>query len=217
MGQVLHGCATTTEAVRRAIQARQESVSAAAKRYGISPTTVQKWRSHETSTDARMGAKEPHSTVLSLEEEAVIVAFRRHTLLPLDDCLYALQPTIPHLTRSSLHRCLRRHGFSRLPDLDGDKPKRSKFKAYPIGYFHIDIAQVSTEQGKLHLFVAIDRTSKFAFVQLHEKATQRIAAAFLRDLVAAVPYTIHTVPPRHLGAEIGKASVPIHPEASSSA
>ena len=24
--------------------------------------------------------------------------FRRHTLLPLDDCLYALQPSIPHLT-----------------------------------------------------------------------------------------------------------------------
>ncbi|MGW9822086.1 transposase-like protein, partial [Methylorubrum extorquens] len=44
MGQVLHGSATTTETVRRAIQARQESVRAAAKRYGISPTTVQKWR-----------------------------------------------------------------------------------------------------------------------------------------------------------------------------
>jgi hypothetical protein len=97
--------------------------------------------------------------VLSLEEEAVIVAFRRHTLLPLDDCLYALQPSLPHLTRSSLHRCLQRHGISRLPDIDGEKPKRSRFKAYPIGYFQIDIAQVSTEQGKLHLFVAIDRTS----------------------------------------------------------
>ena len=193
MGQVLHGSATTTETVRRAIQARQESVRAAAKRYGISPTTVQKWRSRQTSTDARMGPKEPRSSVLSLEDEAVIVAFRRHTLLPLDDCLYALQPSLPHLTRSSLHRCLQRHGISRLPDVDGDKPKRSRFKAYPIGYFHIDIAQVSTEQGKLYLFVAIDRTSKFAFVQLHEKATQRIAADFLHDLVAAVPYTIHTV------------------------
>jgi transposase InsO family protein len=186
MGQLLHGSATTTEAIRRAIQARQESVRAAAKRYGISPTTVQKWRSRQTRTDARMGPKESRSSVLSLEEEAVIVAFRRHTLLPLDDCLYALQPTLPHLTRSSLHRCLQRHGISRLPDVDGDKPRRSRFKAYPI-------AQVSTEQGKLHLFVAIDRTSKFAFVQLHEKATQRIAAAFLHDLVAAVPYTIHTV------------------------
>src|SRR3954449_9759731 len=160
MGQVLHGCATTTETVRRAIQARQESVRAAARRYGLSPTTVQKWGSRQTSTDARMGPKEPRSSVLSLEEEAVIVAFRRHTLLPLDDCLYALQPTIPHLTRSSLHRCFQRHGISRLPDVDGDKPKRSRFKAYPIGYFHIDIAQVSTKQGKLHLFVAIDRTSE---------------------------------------------------------
>ncbi len=193
MGQILHGSATTTEAVRRAIQARQESVRAAAKRYGISSTTVQKWRSRQASTDGRMGPKEVRSSVLSLEQESVVVAFRRHTLLPLDDCLYALQPTIPQLTRSSLHRCLQRRGISRLPDVDGDKPKRSRFKAYPIGYFHIDIAQVSTEQGKLHLFVAIDRTSKFAFVQLHEKATQRIAAAFLHELVAAVPYTIHTV------------------------
>jgi hypothetical protein len=51
-----------------------------------------------------MGPKEPRSSVRSLEDEAVIVAFRRHTLLPLDDCLYALQPSLPHLTRSSLHR-----------------------------------------------------------------------------------------------------------------
>ena len=131
--------------------------------------------------------------MLSVEEVAVIVAFRRHTLLLLDDCFYALQPTIPHLTRPSLHRCLQRHGISRLPVVDGDKPKLSRFKAYSIGYFHVDIAQVSTEQGKLHLYVAIERTSKFAFVQLHEKATQRIAAAFLHDLVAAVPYTIRTV------------------------
>ena len=193
MGQVLHGSATTTEAVRRAIQARQESVRAAAKRYGVSPTTVQKWRQRQTTVDVRMGPREVRSTVLTLEEEAVVVAFRRHTLLPLDDCLYALQPTLPHLTRSSLHRCLQRHGISRLPEVDGDRPRRSRFKAYPIGFFHIDIAEVRTEEGRLYLFVAIDRTSKFAFAQLHERATRRIAADFLHALVAAVPYAIHTV------------------------
>ena len=110
--------------------------------------------------------------MLSVEDEAVIVAFRRHTLLPLDDCLYALQPTLPHLTRSALHRCLQRHGISRLPEVDGDKPWRSKFKRYPLGYFHIDIAEVHTEEGRLYLLVAIDRTSKFAFAELHEKATR---------------------------------------------
>jgi transposase InsO family protein len=193
MGQLLHGSATTTEAVRRAIQARQERVRAAAKRFGISPTTVQKWRKRQTTADARMGPMEPRSTVLTVEEEAIVVAFRRHTLLPLDDCLYALQPTIPHLRRSSLHRCLQRHGIARLPAIDGDKPKRWRFKAYPIGYFHLDIAEVHTEEGRLYLFVAIDRTSKFAFAQLHEKATRRVAGDFLRALAAAVPYKIHTV------------------------
>ena len=104
------------------------------------------------------------------EEGAVIVAFRKHTLLPLDDCLYALQPTIPNLTRSSLHRCLQRHGISRLPAIESDKPVRKTFKSYPIGYFHIDIAEVQTAEGRLCLFVAIDRTSKFAYVELHEMA-----------------------------------------------
>ena len=74
----------------------------------------------------------------------MVVAFRRHTLLPLDNCLYALQPTIPALTRCSLHRCLQRHGISRLPGIEGDKPDKKRFKAYPIGYFHLDIAEVST-------------------------------------------------------------------------
>lgn len=193
MGQVLHGSATTTEAIRRAIQNSQESLRTLSKRYGINQKTVAKWKRRTSTTDLKTGPKEPHSTVLSLEDEAVIVAFRRHTLLPLDDCLYALQPRIPHLTRSSLHRCLQRHGISRLPDVGGDKPPKQKFKRYPIGYFHIDIAEVQTEEGKLYLLVAIDRTSKFAFVELHQKATRRVTGNFLRALAAAVPYKIHTV------------------------
>jgi hypothetical protein len=87
---------------------------------------------------------------LSIEEEAVVVAFRRHTLLPLDDCLYALQATLPHLTRSSLHRCLQRHGISRLPEVDGEAAAKKRFKPDPIGYFHIDIAEVRTEKGRLY-------------------------------------------------------------------
>ena len=188
MGQVLHGSARTTEAVRRAIQHSEASLRALAKRYGINQKTVAKWKRRTSVADVRTGPKEPRSTVLSIEDEAVVVAFRRHTLLPLDDCLYALQAAIPHLTRSSLHRCLQRHGISRLPDVDGDKPDKRKFKSYPIGYFHIDIAEVRTEEGKLHLFVAIDRTSKFAFVELHEKATTRVSGDFLSRLLEAVPY-----------------------------
>jgi transposase InsO family protein len=193
MGQVLHGSATTTEAVRRAIQHSQASLRTLAKRYGINQKTVAKWKRRTSSADLPTGPTVARSTVLSIDEEAVIVAFRRHTLLPLDDCLYALQATIPHLTRSSLHRCFQRHGISQLPKLEGEAPNKRKFKSYPLGYFHIDIAEVRTEQGRLYLLVAIDRTTKFAFVELHEKATRRIAGDFLRHLAAAVPYKVHTV------------------------
>ena len=193
MGQVLHGSAITTEAIRRALQRSQESLRSLAKRHGINPKTVAKWKKRSSVADLPTGPKEPMSTVLSIEEEAIIVAFRQHTLLSLDDYLYALQATIPHLTRSSLHRCLKRHGISRLPEVEGNRPGKHKFKAYPIGYFHIDIAEVRTEEGKLYLFVAIDRTSKFAFVALHEKADRPTAVHFLEALIAAVPYRLHTV------------------------
>lgn len=92
-----------------------------AKRHGINPKTVAKWKKRTAVGDLPTGPKDIKSTVLAIEEEAIIVAFRRHTLLPLDDCLFALQATIPHLTRSSLHRCLQRHGISRLPEVTGDK------------------------------------------------------------------------------------------------
>src|SRR6201985_2226377 len=138
MGQILHGSARTTAAVRRAIQDSQESLRNLAKRYGINPKTVAKWKKRKSVDDLPTGPKEVRSSSLSIEQEAMIVAFRRHTLLPLDDCLYALQATIPGLTRSSLHRCLARHGISRLPDVAGEKEPKKKFKAYPIGYFHID-------------------------------------------------------------------------------
>ena len=77
MGQILHGSATTTEAVRRAIQHSQESLRQLSKRYGINQKTVAKWKRRTSVADMPTGPKEPKSTVLTIEEEAVIVAFRR--------------------------------------------------------------------------------------------------------------------------------------------
>lgn len=80
-----------------------------------------------------------------------------------------------------------------MPDVEGGKPEKRKFKAYPLGRFHIDIAEVHTKQGKLYWLAAVDRTSRFAFVELHEKVTTRVAGDVLRALVQAVPYKIHAV------------------------
>ncbi|KTR02196.1 hypothetical protein NS365_22405 [Aureimonas ureilytica] len=161
--------------------------------------------------DMKTGLREPRSTTLTESEEAMVLAFRPHARLPLDDCLYALQPTIPHLTRSTLHRCLQRHGIFRLPDVNGDKPQRQRFKRYPIGFFHLDIAEVQTGEGKLFLFVAIDRTSKFAVTQLVDKAGRWTAwefltVPFLEHLLQAVPYRIRTILTEFAGSEIDPAN-----------
>jgi hypothetical protein len=147
-----HACSEpiegTTHAVRAAIQRSQASFATLSCELGINPKTLAKSRKRATVEDLKTGPKAPHSTTLSEAEEAKVVAFRQHTLLPSDECLYALQPSIPHLTWPALHRCLQRHGISRLPDIESDKPKRQRFKRYPIGFFHIDIAEVQTAEGK---------------------------------------------------------------------
>jgi len=191
MGQVLHGSAKTTHAVRAELQRSQAPVAQLAKRFGINEKTVIKWRHRESIEDLPMGPKERRSSVLSAMEEAAIVALRVQARLPLDDVFIALKDVIPQLTRSSLHRCLQRHGISRLPKADREKPK--KFKNYEIGYFHIDIAELRYEGGKGFLFVAIDRTSKLVFARIYRSATKLAAAAFLKALVKTVPYKIHTV------------------------
>jgi hypothetical protein len=122
------------------------------------PRTVAKWRRRTTVEDAPMGPRHPHSTVLTAEQEAIIVAFRQRTLLALDDCLYGPPAEYSTPYRSSLHRCLQRHGISRLPEVEGDEPAKKKFARYAIGYFHLDIAEVHTEQGRLYLLLIVHRS-----------------------------------------------------------
>lgn len=125
MGQVLHRSTTTTQAVRRAIQNSQESLRALAKRYGINQETVAKWKKCTSVDDLTTEPKNPRSNVLSPEDEEAIVAFRKRTLFPLDDCLYALQPSIPYLTRSSLHRCLQLNIILPRSNIDGPMDRSS--------------------------------------------------------------------------------------------
>ena len=127
MGHILHGSATTTYAIRAAIQRSKAPLKKLAERYGLNHKTVTKWRKQAFVNDPPMGPKAPRSTVLDARRRSDCLAFRKHTLLPLDDCLYALQVTIVHLTRSSLHRCLQSHGISRLPEVAGDKAVRKPF------------------------------------------------------------------------------------------
>jgi hypothetical protein len=94
------------------MQDSQASPRTLARRYGINQKTVARRKKRTASADLPTGLKVARSTTLSVEEESVIKVFCRHTLFPLDDCLYALQASTPHLTRSSMHSCLQRRGIS---------------------------------------------------------------------------------------------------------
>jgi len=80
MGQVLHGSAKTTHAIRGELQRSQASVASLAKRFGINEKTVLKWRKRQSVEDMPMGPRERRSTVLSPMEEAAIVALRVQTM-----------------------------------------------------------------------------------------------------------------------------------------
>ncbi len=62
-----------------------------------------------------------------------------------------------------------------------------------MGYVHIDSCELRLADGKLHMFLAIDRVSKFTHVAFFDANTKMNGAAFLREVVEAFPYRIHTV------------------------
>jgi AcrR family transcriptional regulator len=175
----------TSPELRRAIQQSQESVRTLCERHRVNPKTVRRWRSRGSVESRKTGPRGARSSVLSPGQEALIVAFREMTLLPLDDCLHALQAFIPDLTRASLHRCLRRHGISRLP--------QTPLGGEAAGAFDLHLLRLDEAEQGLCLFVAVERTSKFLFAELHAAPTAPGSADFLRRLAQAAQGSIRTV------------------------
>jgi hypothetical protein len=86
---------------------------------------------------------------------------------------------------------LDRHDISRRPEGPDQASKRGKFTATPIGYVHI--SELRQAEGKLKMFLAIDRVSKFTYVEFRDDVGKMNGADFLREVVEAFPYAIHTV------------------------
>lgn len=191
MGNLLHKNAKTTPRIRKEIQESDESISALASKYNLNPKTIVKWKNRSDTNDRPSLHKQIKSS-LSIIEQQVICEFRKKTLLPLDDVYVSLKDQIPALTRSNLHRCLKRNGLNRLPKEENQSHKK-KFKKYKAGYIHIDITELRIENEKLYLFVAIDRVTKYVYVELHKKMTMENACNFLENLIKDYPIRIHKI------------------------
>jgi transposase-like protein len=193
MGSILHPNAKTTPKIREEIQNSEESYAKLANKYHLNIKTVQKWKKAQSVQDGKSGPRTIKSS-LSTEQQQLVCEFRRITKFALDDVYICLKPHIPTLSRSNLHRCLKRNGLNRLPVEDGqDKKKKKKFKDYEIGYVHVDITEMNIDKNKHYLFAAIDRVCKYGYVELHDNKTMKTSREFLQNLIEDIPFKIHTI------------------------
>jgi transposase InsO family protein len=193
MNLKLHANATTTPRVRAYIQASTASNSALARELGIHSRTVARWRARDQVLDR---STRPHHLATSLTdcEEALIVELRRSLALPLDDITEAMRRCVnPELSRSAIHRCLKRHGVSA-------RAARAKTPVAvfqtdaPAGFLHVDVKYLPPlNRRRSYAYVAIDRATRFVYLEILPDRRGTTAATFLEHLRASFPLPIHTV------------------------
>ncbi len=191
-----HPCATTTPRVRRAIQESEEKDVVLAKRFGVNRKTIAKWRAREVTSDERMGPRVRRSSLIS-EDELIILAYRWRSRLALNECHLRLRRLMPKLTRSTLHRCLKRHGLGRIGPTATCPPLTAAAVKGPY-IFEITVHDVifrdhDDDIGVLHqVFLAVKEVTKGVYAEVAE-ATPEKAAAFLGRFVNQSPQSVFAV------------------------
>lgn len=195
----IHPQARTTPVVRAEIARSTEPTSVVAKRYGISDETVRKWRKRgEQACQDRSSRPRRLPWRATDEERAIICAVRRATGFPLDDLTFVLRHFLPHLNRDSIYRVLKSGGLNRRPPKPISDPAKGqgRFKEYDLGFVHMDVKhlpKLRTADGqvrKRYLYVAIDRCSRFVFLNVYDAETAANAIDFLAKARKAFPFRI---------------------------
>ena len=190
MTRRLHPNATTNAATRREIQQSQESLRTLAARHGVNPKTVARWKGASSTEDARKGPKQGESTVLNLAAEALIVIYRRRMRFTIDDCLRGLKKAIPHLTRSALHRCLKRHGLGRIPAGQTEKLLQAEFHS---AYYTMEIYELPARLGGKFLLFAVSDCNNSVFAKIVDGSLPHAAADFLLELTEQSPVRVNAI------------------------
>src|SRR6201987_3180943 len=188
----LHANAATTPKTRAYIQCSKKSVPELMAELGVSETTVRRWRGRTTVEDRSHRPKQL-ATNLTAAEEPRICELRTSLQLPLDAIVEVMRRCIrPTLSRSAIHRCLQRHGISRRAK--PDKPKSGTFEQATVGFIHIDLKHLpALERRKAYAFVAIDRATRYVYVEIHQRRDAKTSAGFLKRFLAHFPHRVHTV------------------------
>jgi transposase InsO family protein len=196
MNITLHKNARTTPRIRAEIQASTLSIAELARHYNLKYETVEKWKKRTFVHDVAAGPKTLDTRLLPAQEQ-IVCLLRTSLLLSLDDLTYVARKYIdPQASRSAIHRLLQRENISRLADLEpvaeGEKPKKT-FKDYEPGYVHVDVKylpKLADQDRHGYLFVAIDRATRWVYLEVKPDKTAASAAQFMRSLTNAAPMRI---------------------------
>ena len=197
MTQALHSQARTTHLIREEIKNSTLPQAELARIYNVTRQTIRKWQDRDSPVDGSHCPKNLNTT-LTPEQELIVVELRTTLLLPTDDLLSVTREFInPAVSRAGLGRCLRRHGVSDLRDLvkqdDGAPATKKTFKDYEPGFIHIDIKylpQMPDESSRRYLFVAIDRATRWVFINIYADQSENSSVDFLAKACAACPVKI---------------------------
>ena len=188
----LHANAATTPKVRAYIRSSALPAAELARQLGVCETTVRRWKRRDETTD-RSSVPHTLATRFSLEEEEIAVELRTRLGLSLDDALEVMRRCVrADISRSALHRCLKRRGVSRRPRDAARTAER--FAPEPFGYVHVDLKHLTRLQGRpAYVFVAIERTTRFVHVEIIPNRGAALVAACLERFLKAFGYPVHTV------------------------
>ena len=188
----LHANATTAPKTRAYIQRSKRPVAELAAELGVSETTIRRWRGHTTVND-RSHTPKRLQTSLSAMEQALVCELQTELQLPLDDVVEVMRRCINgKLSRSAIHRCLKRHGLSRRAK--PAKPAVGVFEQAAIGFIHIDLKHLpALERHKSYAFVAIDRATRYVYLEIHPSRDAETSAGFLDRFLAHFPHAVHTI------------------------
>lgn len=190
----LHANATTTPRVRAYIQASAASVADLALELGVNEDTIRRWRSRSDVLDRSSRPKRINSS-LNAMEEAILIALRKELGLSLDDIVTVMKRCLrQEIARSSVHRCLKRHGLS-APTPPAERQSHQPFTVeQPFGFIHLDVKHLPRLDGKpAYAFVAIDRATRYVYLEILPDHRAATAQAFLERFLKDFPGTVHTI------------------------